>query len=160
MATTYVTYMDSPVGKLTLRGTADRLTGIEFESESSRHSDDDAVHSEEPFQEVIRQLRSYFAGERTTFELPLDPHGTTFKRKTWDALLDIPYGETITYGELARRVGQPTASRAVGAANGKNPLPIVIPCHRVIGAGGLLTGYGGGLEIKQKLLAIERVLLP
>ena len=109
-----------------------------------------------PFAEPIRQLRAYFAGELEAFDLPLAPQGTPFQLKVWNRLCDIPYGETISYGELARRIGNPNASRAVGLANGSNPIPIIIPCHRVIGSNGKLTGYGGGLPIKEKLLALER----
>lgn len=104
---------------------------------------------------VVRQLDEYFAGERTEFELALAPEGTPFQLEVWEALTAIPYGETISYGELADRVGRPGAARAVGAANGQNPLPIVVPCHRVIGANGTLTGFGGGLDWKRCLLELE-----
>ena len=107
------------------------------------------------FQEAIGKLTVYFAGQLETFDLALAPDGTPFQRRIWDELRKIPYGETISYGELAQRIGNPKASRAVGLANGSNPIPIVIPCHRVIGANGKLTGYGGGLPIKEKLLALE-----
>jgi methylated-DNA-[protein]-cysteine S-methyltransferase len=106
--------------------------------------------------EAVRQLRAYFAGELQAFDLPLAPQGTPFQLAVWKHLCEIPYGETISYGELARRIGNPNASRAVGLANGSNPIPIVIPCHRVIGSNGKLTGYGGGLPIKDKLLGLER----
>jgi len=109
-----------------------------------------------PLQEPIRQLWAYFAGELEKFDLVLSPAGTPFQLDVWRRLYDIPYGETISYGELARRIGNPKASRAVGLANGSNPIPIVIPCHRVIGSNGKLTGYGGGLPIKEKLLALEK----
>ena len=109
-----------------------------------------------PVGEAVRQLREYFAGERTDFDLPLAPHGTEFQRSVWRHLQGIPYGATISYGELARRVGNSKASRAVGSANGKNPLPIVIPCHRVIAGDGTLGGFGGGLPMKQALLALEQ----
>jgi methylated-DNA-[protein]-cysteine S-methyltransferase len=109
-----------------------------------------------PLKETIRQLRAYFAGELETFDLPLAPEGTRFQQKVWDELSNIPYGATISYGELAKRIGNPNASRAVGLANGSNPIPIIIPCHRVIGSNGKLTGYGGGLPIKEKLLALEK----
>ena len=105
-----------------------------------------------PLREVIQQLRAYFAKELETFELTLAPEGTDFQQSVWNELCGIPYGETISYGELAKRVGNPKASRAVGAANGQNPIPIIIPCHRVIGSDGKLTGFGGGLPIKEKLL--------
>jgi len=107
---------------------------------------------------VARQLAEYFAGRRREFALTLDPPGTPFQRDVWGELARIPYGATVSYGELARRVGRPAASRAVGAANGANPIPIVLPCHRVIGANGSLTGYGGGLPIKRALLALEGAL--
>ena len=103
-----------------------------------------------------RQLEEYFAGERTTFDVPLAPEGAPFEREVWRALEEIPYGETVSYGEIARRVGQPTAARAVGTANGRNPIAVIVPCHRVIGANGSLTGYGGGLERKRLLLELER----
>lgn len=106
--------------------------------------------------ESIRQLRAYFAGQLENFDLPLAPEGTAFQQRVWGELCKIPYGETISYGELARRIGNPKAGRAVGLANGSNPIPIVIPCHRVIGSNGKLTGYGGGLPIKEKLLALEK----
>ena len=108
-----------------------------------------------PFPEARAQLEDYFAGRRRTFDLPLAPVGTPFQRRVWEALREIPYGETVSYGVLAARLGQPGAGRAVGLANGQNPISIVIPCHRVIGAGGALTGYGGGLERKRWLLALE-----
>jgi len=105
--------------------------------------------------EAVRQLREYFKGGRTEFDLPLQPEGTAFQLKVWRSLQEIPYGKTWSYGELAKRIGNPKASRAVGAANGANPLPIVIPCHRVIGADGTLTGFGGGLPTKKALLDLE-----
>lgn len=108
------------------------------------------------FSEVIGQLEAYFAGKLEEFDVPLVPEGTPFQQRVWKNLCDIPFGETISYGELARRIGNPNASRAVGLANGTNPIPIIIPCHRVIGSNGKLTGYGGGLPIKEKLLALER----
>ena len=110
------------------------------------------------FDDLSRQLTEYFEGRRRAFELPLAPEGTPFQLRVWNALLEIPYGETISYGELAARIGDRSASRAVGLANGSNPLPIVIPCHRVIGSNGKLTGYGGGLPIKERLLALEGAL--
>lgn len=110
----------------------------------------------EPLEKAKRQLLEYFDGARRRFDLPLAAAGTAFQRRVWDELRRIPYGETISYGELARRIGRPTASRAVGAANGRNPLAIVVPCHRVIGADGALVGYGGGLPVKETLLAHEQ----
>ncbi len=111
---------------------------------------------QQPLREAVRQLRAYFAGELERFDLTLAPEGTPFQLSVWNRLYEIPYGDTISYGELARRVGNPNASRAVGLANGSNPISIVVPCHRVIGSNGKLTGYGGGLPIKEKLLALER----
>jgi methylated-DNA-[protein]-cysteine S-methyltransferase len=108
-----------------------------------------------PFAETIRQLRAYFQGELKNFDLPLFPEGTEFQLRVWKELCEIPYGETISYGQLARRIGNPKGSRAVGLANGSNPIPIIIPCHRVIGSNGSLTGYGGGLSNKKLLLALE-----
>jgi methylated-DNA-[protein]-cysteine S-methyltransferase len=107
-----------------------------------------------------RQLREYLAGERRVFELPLDPVGTPFQRQVWEALWEIPYGEVTTYGEIARRIGNPKSVRAVGAANGANPIAVILPCHRVIGSDGSLTGYGGGLPLKRKLLELEGVRAP
>ncbi|MGE0491140.1 MAG: methylated-DNA--[protein]-cysteine S-methyltransferase [Vulcanimicrobiota bacterium] len=108
---------------------------------------------------AVRQLEEYFAGQRQTFEFDLDPQGTPFQLQVWRCLMEIPYGETWSYGQLARHLGRPNASRAVGAANGRNPLPVVVPCHRVIGANGSLTGYAGGLRFKQGLLALEQATL-
>ena len=108
------------------------------------------------FVEVIRQLNGYFAGELREFEIPLLMLGTDFQKRVWKALLTIPYGETMSYGELAKKIGEPKAVRAVGAANGQNPIPIIVPCHRVIGSDGSLTGFGGGLENKKKLLELEK----
>lgn len=105
--------------------------------------------------EAIRQIQSYFAGERTDFELPLEPEGTSFQKRVWQALRRIPYGQTRSYAEIAREIGSPKGFRAVGAANGRNPLPVIVPCHRVIGADGSLTGFGGGLPVKRILLEME-----
>lgn len=110
--------------------------------------------------DAAKQLREYFAGTRDAFDLPLAPDGTAFQRRVWDALLAIPHGVTRSYGDIARAIGSPTASRAVGAANGQNPIAIIIPCHRVIGSSGSLTGYGGGMPTKKWLLEHERALLP
>ena len=116
----------------------------------------DWERSEAPFAAVAAQLEEYFAGSRDTFEVPLELHGTPFELRVWNALQEIPYGETMGYGELASRIGQPTAARAVGLANGRNPIGVIVPCHRVIGANGSLTGYGGGIERKRILLELER----
>lgn len=109
--------------------------------------------------EALSQLRAYFSGERRAFDLPLDVRGTDFQRSVWEQVALIPYGETVSYGEIARRIGKPGGARAVGAAVGANPLPIIVPCHRVLGADGSLTGYGGGLEIKEALLRLEGIEL-
>lgn len=156
MKTTYYTYLETPLGKLLLAGTREALTLISFQTgKKVKRPASDWVSSKAPFREVIRQLRDYFAGKRTKFELPIAPEGTAFQRKVWRALQRVPYQKTISYGELARRIGRPSASRAVGAANGSNRLPIVIPCHRVVGADGRLTGFGGGLPLKKALLDLE-----
>ena len=152
--TTYTTTMaDTPVGPLLLTSDGTSLTRLLFAAEP------DPAWSTEPCDLLDRaatQLREYFAGERTAFDLPLEPAGTPFQKATWLALREIPYGETINYGQLALRVGNANASRAVGLANGRNPISIVVPCHRVIGANGSLTGYGGGLDRKRLLLDLER----
>ncbi len=140
--------MNSPVGALRLSADEEGLRAIEFGGAASR-----AVGG--VLGEAMRQLHEYFEGERERFDLPLAPRGTDFQQAVWRELAAIPFGATVTYGELARRVGRPRASRAVGAANGRNPLPIVLPCHRVIGKNGHLTGFGGGLEKKRWLLAHE-----
>jgi methylated-DNA-[protein]-cysteine S-methyltransferase len=155
-AASYFTTVESPIGELTLTGDGQALTGLYMEHHRHRPPlDPGAVRDPAPFAEARWQLAQYFAGERTAFDLPLAPVGTPFQREVWDALVAIPYGQTISYGELARRVGRPAASRAVGLANGRNPISIVVPCHRVIGASGSLTGYGGGIDRKRFLLALE-----
>jgi methylated-DNA-[protein]-cysteine S-methyltransferase len=156
--TTFYTETDSPVGPLMLAGTGDALTVISFERGRRVPRELDWVRREAPFREALGQLRAYFRGRLRDFDLPLAPRGTPFELRVWRALGKIPYGRTISYGELARRIGNPNASRAVGLANGRNPLPIVIPCHRVIGANGKLTGYGGGLDTKRWLLTLEGAL--
>ncbi len=160
----YRTEIDSPLGPLTLRGTDRGLTGV-FMADHRHGPADHTGWTEDvaPFEQAIAELNEYFAGQRTTFSLPVDEAGTggtEFQRRVWRALREVPHGRTISYGELARRVGQPAAVRAVGLANGRNPLSIVVPCHRVVGAGGALTGYGGGLERKRWLLAHEAALTP
>ena len=151
-------FLDTPIGGLLLARDEAGLRFIEFQNgrRPQRQPANDWDQRDADFDEVVKQLTEYFDGRRRRFDLPLAPEGTPFQQRVWQALLDIPYGETISYGELASRIGQRSASRAVGLANGSNPLPIVIPCHRVIGANGKLTGYGGGLPIKQQLLALER----
>jgi methylated-DNA-[protein]-cysteine S-methyltransferase len=147
---------ESPVGNLLLVSDGTSLKSICFRAgrqPSSIHSN--WVADPKPFERVLLQLQEYFAGRRRQFDLPLDAPGTTFQHRVWQQLSSIPFGETISYGELARRIGNPRAARAVGLANGANPLPIVVPCHRVIGVNGSLTGFGGGLPIKQRLLSLE-----
>ena len=150
-------YIDSPVGRLLVAGDEDAVRRIEFPQDGAPVRPEPGWREglNNPIREAIRQLHEYFGGTRTVFDLPLAPEGTAFQRTVWRQLQNIPYGETISYGELAKRVGNPKASRAVGAANGCNPLPIVIPCHRVIGANGKLTGFGGGLPTKELLLSLE-----
>jgi methylated-DNA-[protein]-cysteine S-methyltransferase len=149
----FYTWMDSPIGKLLLAADDGGLRQITFEpaGPGSDWRKDGA-----PLRETIRQLRAWFAGELRDFDLPLAPEGPAFHQRVWRELCNLPYGETISYREIARRIGSPQASRAVGRANGANPIPIVIPCHRVIGSNGKLTGYGGGLPRKEFLLALER----
>ena len=150
-------YLESPIGTLLISGNAEGLQQILFSTNGSpARLGSGWEENPSALAEVIRQLSAYFAGELEAFDLSLAPKGTPFQQKVWSQLLTIPYGETISYGELARRIGNSNASRAVGLANGSNPIPIVIPCHRVIGANGKLTGYGGGLPIKEKLLALEK----
>ncbi len=151
-------YLDTPIGPLLIAGDRDAVRRIEFPENGrpARPEPDWTESALGPIGEAVRQLREYFSGQRTTFHLPLAPEGTEFQRNVWRRLQDIPYGKTISYGELAKRVGNPKASRAVGAANGVNPLPIVIPCHRVIGSNGKLTGFGGGLPTKEALLSLEQ----
>ncbi len=146
---------DSPVGALTLHSDGAGLTGLEFER--SRHPlapsppGEDAV-----LDEARRQLDQYFAGKRCAFELNLAPRGTPFQQRVWQALRAIPYGATRSYSEQAAAIGKPKAARAVGLANGRNPISIIVPCHRVIGANGALTGFGGGIEVKRRLLELEQ----
>ncbi|MHA1151221.1 MAG: methylated-DNA--[protein]-cysteine S-methyltransferase [Alphaproteobacteria bacterium] len=154
-------YFDSPVGSLLIAGNADRLHSISFPSERrAKETPVDWRRDDALFVAAFGQLRAYFAGQLTHFDLPLHLAGTTFQNKVWAALCDIPFGETISYGALASRIGKSTASRAVGGANGANPLPIVVPCHRVIGSDKSLTGFGGGVEIKRFLLAHEQRFSP
>ncbi len=154
----FYTSIDSPIGELLLLGDGHSLRGLYMQQ--GRKPVQIAPRwerSEAPFADVRRQLREYFTGERTTFDdLALTLDGARFERRVWRALQDIPYGETVSYGEIARRVGQPGAARAVGLANGRNPIAVIVPCHRVIGANGTLVGYGGGLERKRLLLELEQ----
>ena len=150
------TTMESPVGPLLLSGDELGLRGVRFEgSKRSPRLQPDWKQDKAPFAEVVRQLQDYFRGALIEFDLPLSLGGTDFQLRVWTALRTIPYGETISYAQLAERIGKPKAVRAVGLANGSNPIPIIIPCHRVIGSDGGLTGFGGGLPNKKKLLALE-----
>jgi len=153
----FYAHLASPVGPLLLVADGGGLREVRFIAiEGAAIPAHDWQHDPSALGDPIRQLSAYFAGKLETFDLHLAPEGTPFQKKVWNELCRIPYGETISYGELARRIGNPKASRAVGLANGSNPIPIVIPCHRVLGSNGKLTGYGGGLSIKEKLLALER----
>lgn len=154
--TTYFSRINSPVGELLLVGDGQALKLLAMHAQKRGcQPQDDWRRDDGAFSAAREQLASYFAGELRAFNLPLAPIGTEFQRKVWQALLDIPFGRTESYGALARRIGAPKASRAVGLANGCNPIAIIIPCHRVIGANGSLTGYGGGIERKRWLLAHE-----
>jgi len=158
--TIYWCEVPSPVGSLLLAGTQTHLKYVHFQcGPRALAPNPDWQAAREPFARAAAQFEEYFAGARRRFELPLDPAGTAFQLRVWRALASVPYGSVVSYGELARRIGQPQACRAVGLANGANPLPIIVPCHRVIGADGSLTGFGGGLEVKRRLLALERRLL-
>jgi len=149
-------YLETPIGDLLLAGEKDALCLIGFpEGSMRREPEADWIFTEKPFAAAREQLSAYFAGKRKHFDLALSPTGTEFQLQVLDELQKIPYGTTASYGDVASRIGRPKAVRAVGAANGRNPLPIVIPCHRVIGAGGALTGFGGGLPTKEALLRLE-----
>lgn len=156
MTVTCYRTIDSPVGPLTLAGHDEVLTNLRMEDQAHDPGRRGWEPDEHAFPKVVDQLEAYFAGELTEFDVAFDLAGTAFQRRVWSTLLEIPYGETWSYGQVARRIGQPTASRAVGMANGRNPVAIIVPCHRVIGASGTLTGYGGGLDRKQVLLDLER----
>ncbi|MFD0375496.1 methylated-DNA--[protein]-cysteine S-methyltransferase [Streptomyces sp. NPDC127112] len=153
------TVVDSPYGKLTLVATDGVLSGLYMTGQRHRPAEESfgerVAADEEPFPEVVRQLTAYFAGELTEFTVPVRLEGTAFQRSVWEQLVRIPYGQTWSYGRLAAELGKPGASRAVGLANGKNPVGIIVPCHRVIGASGSMTGYGGGIERKVRLLEFE-----
>lgn len=153
----YQTKIDSPIGTLTLVAEDDVLTEVRFPND---YHDDDIdmvdVADQAVLQQAADELGEYFSGTRVDFDVALDPRGTEFQLAAWSALRTIPYGETVSYGEQAKRLGDPGKARAVGAANGRNPLPIIVPCHRVVGANGHLTGFGGGIETKAWLLDHER----
>jgi methylated-DNA-[protein]-cysteine S-methyltransferase len=149
--------IDSPVGPITLAGEGGVLTNLRMVDQTHAPADQATwARDDTAFADAVEQLDAYFAGALTEFELELRLDGTEFQRRVWDELRRIPYGDTASYGEVAARIGRPTASRAVGMANGRNPIGIIVPCHRVIGASGSLTGYGGGLDRKQLLLGLEQ----
>ena len=151
------THVDTPIGKLTLVAGGTGIRRILWDGEAPP---EDAVEGHSDILDAaVTQIREYFTGNRTTFDLPLDLGGTPFQEKVWRELGSIPFGTTISYGEQARRIGRPQAARAVGAANGRNPVPVVLPCHRVIGSSGALTGFGGGLDTKRTLLRHEAEVL-
>jgi len=153
----YYQYIQSPVGKLLITGNAEGLHHIGFpvSGNPSPPLPDWSAENHHALEEAVRQIALYFEGKLKQFSLKLCPHVTQFQKKVLTAVQEIPYGKTVSYGELAKRIGKPGASRAVGQANAKNPIPIVIPCHRVIGSNGNLTGFGGGLSVKQALLELE-----
>ena len=157
---TYYTTMPSPVGELTLTSDGRALTAVYFEAPRYGPTTTDGwIPDDAVLADARRQLEEYFCGERTEFDLALAPYGTDFQRTVWKALTEIPFAATTSYGQIASQIGKPSASRAVGAANGRNPISIIVPCHRVIGSGGDLTGYGGGLDRKRWLLNHEAVVL-
>lgn len=152
----YYCFFDTPIGELLLAGDVDRLSMIGFPKGAMRRDPEaDWIYNEQPFETVCEQLGEYFCGQRKEFDLPLKLSGSKFQISVLEALLQIPYGETMSYSAIAKQIGNPKALRAVGAANGRNPIPIVVPCHRVIGSGGDLTGFGGGLDTKEALLRLE-----
>lgn len=155
-AVTRYNYLQTAIGELLLAGDGEALCLLGFPAgKMQRRHEEGWVRDDSCFVQARQQLLEYFAGERQQFTLMLNPRGTEFRRAVWQALTEIPFGETWTYGQLADYIGRPKASRAVGAANGANPIPVIIPCHRVIGAGGKLTGFGGGLATKRQLLELE-----
>ena len=157
MSDIWYTYMPSPVGRLLVAGGDAGLQTISFPNgRGTRRPETGWRADAAPLREAIRQLEEYFTGRLRRFELVLQPEGSAFQRAVWKALCEIPYGTTVSYADIANRIGNPKAVRAVGGANGRNPIPIVIPCHRVIGSDGRLTGFGGGLPVKEFLLAWER----
>jgi methylated-DNA-[protein]-cysteine S-methyltransferase len=155
-ATTYWTTVGSPIGTITITGDEDGVRSVWLDDQAAPPAPEPGViRDDERLSAVTTQLREYFAGERRTFDLTLNPAGTLFQVTVWRALQHIPYGETVSYGELAQAIGKPGAARAVGLANGRNPIAIIVPCHRVIGRNGTLTGYGGGVDRKAWLLDHE-----
>ena len=152
----YYCYLTTPIGDLLLAGEDETLSLVAFpEGSMRRDPEPDWIYNEKQFANARQQLTEYFDGERKEFDLPLSLAGTEFQLRVLDELRRIPYGETTSYGDIAARIGKPKAMRAVGAANGRNPIPIIVPCHRVIGSSGDLTGFGGGLDAKQALLQLE-----
>ena len=168
MSIIHYTNLITPVGILLIASSEKGLVRIIFTTEEdpdpfstllNEFADTDLIESREFNEDACRQLEEYFNETRSEFDLPLDLHGTDFQKAVWNSVAEVPYGQTRTYGQIAEDIGNPGSIRAVGAANGANPVPIVIPCHRIIGADGSLTGYGGGIEIKRKLLVLEKNLL-
>ena len=152
----YYCYLKTPIGELMLAGDDEALCLVGFpEGAMRREPEHDWIYSEKPFTEARSQLSDYFAGKRQSFSLNLRPGGTDFQMRVLDELQRIPYGATVSYADIAERIGKPKAVRAVGAANGRNPIPIVIPCHRVIGSDGKMTGFGGGIPVKEALIRLE-----
>jgi len=159
--TVFYTQMESPLGPLLLTSDGHALTMLAMhDQKKGAQIQPEWRRDNGPFSDALEQLQAYFAGELTTFDLPLAPAGTAFQRRVWDALLTVSYGKTASYGDIARLIESPKACRAVGLANGQNPISIIIPCHRIIGANGKLTGYGGGLDRKQWLLDHELRFAP
>ena len=148
----YVSYLSLPMTRLAIEANDEAITGVGFISDV--YGDDS--QSSELTRHAADQLREYFAGSRKAFDIPLAPHGTPFQQSVWDVMLSIPYGGTMSYGQIAAAIGKPLAVRAVGMASGRNPIAIIIPCHRVVGADGKLVGYGGGIDVKRALLDLER----
>lgn len=148
-------YYDTKIGRIGIEENGRAITKIYF---TNKDNEEEIINGNETIllKEAIKQLNEYFDGKRSSFDLPMEPKGTEFQNKVWNALKEIPCGETRSYGEIARIIGNEKASRAVGMANNKNPIPIIVPCHRVIGANGKLVGYAGGLDIKEKLLDLEK----
>lgn len=150
----HAAFYETSLGRIAIAEENGKVTNLFFAGEAV--PPDFSLEETETLKKAAAQLREYLSGQRKAFDLPLAPAGTPFQQRVWDALISIPYGETRSYGKLAELVGNPKASRAVGMANNRNPIPVIIPCHRVIGANGSLVGYGGGLPMKEKLLALEK----
>ena len=152
--TLHVAFLTTPVGTLQLYSNGVALTSIDWSRDTVVHEQADE-QEDAVLRQAKQQLSEYFAGQRKQFDIPLAAGGTEFQQAVWESLRRIPYGELCSYGDIARKIGRPKAVRAVGAANGRNPIPIIVPCHRVIGSNGTLTGFGGGLALKRELLALE-----